>query len=92
MVDFNISVIKRYHKELLKLSTLFVADSNFTTSTFAGRIKKEGFSLTNRSRDAKGSTGLMACKARDMWKLDFTFNASFTSLYAVMETMKEMGM
>ena len=31
-------------------------------------------------RDAKGYTGLMDCQARDKWKLDFAFNASFTSL------------
>ena len=34
MVDFYISVIKRYRKELLKLSTLIVADAYFSTSTF----------------------------------------------------------
>ena len=33
MVDFYISVIKRYRKELLKLSTLMVADVYFSTST-----------------------------------------------------------
>ncbi|MEH2919522.1 transposase, partial [Segatella copri] len=32
MVDFYISVIKRYRKELLKLSTLIVADAYFSTS------------------------------------------------------------
>ena len=31
MVDFYISVIKRYRKELLKLSTLIVADAYFST-------------------------------------------------------------
>ena len=51
MVDFYISVIKRYRKELLKLSTLIVADAYFSTSTFAGGIKKEGFSLISRFRD-----------------------------------------
>ena len=45
MVDFYISVIKRYRKELLKLSTLIVADAYFSTSTFVNGIKKEGFSL-----------------------------------------------
>ena len=33
MVDFHISVIKRYHKELLKLLTLIVAEAYFSTST-----------------------------------------------------------
>ncbi len=43
-------------------------------------------------RDAKGYTGLMDCQARDKWKLDFVFNASFTSLNVAKVTMKEMGM
>ena len=50
MVDFYISVIKRYRKELLKLSTLIVADAYFSTSTFVNGIKKEGFSLISRFR------------------------------------------
>ena len=48
MVDFYIGVIKRYRKELLKLSTLIVADAYFSTSTFVNGIKKEGFSLISR--------------------------------------------
>ena len=51
MVDFYIGVIKRYRKELLKLSTLIVADAYFSTSTFVNEIKKEGFSLISRFRD-----------------------------------------
>ncbi|RHC77569.1 transposase [Prevotella sp. AM34-19LB] len=51
MVDFYIYVIKRYRKELLKLSTLIVADAYFSTSTFVNGIKKEGFSLISRFRD-----------------------------------------
>ena len=50
MVDFYIGVIKRYRKELLKLSTLIVADAYFSTSTFVNGIK-EGFSLISRFRD-----------------------------------------
>ena len=172
MVDFYISVIKRYRKELLKLSTLIVADAYFSTSTFVnprtgkrgrpktkdGKIdmknldltrmekmemkdiegtaytliayskalkckvrlviwqmpngKKKLFFSTDTSlsgeevllyyrtrfqiefcfRDAKGYTGLMDCQARDKWKLDFAFNASFTSLNVAKVTMKEMGM
>ena len=34
----------------------------------------------------------MDCQARDKWKLDFAFNASFTSLNVAKVTMKEMGM
>ncbi len=35
---------------------------------------------------------LMDSQARDKWKLDFAFNASFTSLNVAKVTMKEMGM
>ena len=42
-------------------------------------------------REAKGYTGLMDCQARDKRKLDFAFNASFTSLNVAKVTMKEMG-
>ena len=73
MVDFYIGVIKRYREELLKLSTLIVANAYFSTSTFVNGIQKEGFSLISRFRDAKGYTGLMDCQARDKWKLDFCF-------------------
>ncbi len=150
MVDFYISVIKRYRKELLKLSTLMVADVYFSTSTnldltrmekmemkdiegtaytliaYSKALKckvrlviwqmpngkKKLFFSTDTSlsgeevllyyrtrfqiefcfRDAKGYTGLMDCQARDKWKLDFAFNASFTSLNVAKVTMKEMGM
>ena len=197
MTDFYISVIKRYRKELLKLSTLIVADAYFSTSTFVNGIKKYGFSLVSRFRDnaclyyvyngprtgkrgrpktkdgkidmnkldltrmekmemkkaegtaytliayskalkckirlviwqmpngkkklffsndislsgdevlayyrtrfqiefcyrdAKGYTGLMHCQARNKWKLDFAFNASFASLNVAKVIMKEMGM
>ena len=34
----------------------------------------------------------MDYQARDKWKLDFVFNASFTSLNVAKVTMKEMGM
>ena len=33
-------------------------------------------------RDAKGYTGLMDCQARDKWKLDFAFNASYITITA----------
>ena len=197
ITDFYISVIKRYRRELLKLSTLIVADAYFSTSTFVNGIKKYGFSLVSRFRDnaclyyvyngprtgkrgrpktkdgkidmnkldltrmekmemkkaegtaytliayskalkckirlviwqmpngkkklffsndislsgeevlayyrtrfqiefcyrdAKGYTGLMHCQARNKWKLDFAFNASFASLNVAKVIMKEMGM
>ena len=40
----------------------------------------------------KAYTGLMDCQAHDKWKLDFAFNASFTSPNVAKVTMKEMGM
>ena len=43
-------------------------------------------------RDAKGYTGLIHCQARNKWKLDFAFNASFASLNVAKVTMKEIGM
>ena len=43
-------------------------------------------------RDAKNYTGLMDCQARDPWKLDFAFNASFASLNIAKLMMKERGM
>ena len=43
-------------------------------------------------RDAKNYTGLMDCQARDTWKLDFAFNASFASLNVAKLMMKERGM
>ena len=43
-------------------------------------------------RDAKGYTGLMDWLARDKWKLDIAFNASFTSPNVAKVTMKKMGM
>lgn len=51
MVEHYISVIRRYRKELRKLSTLIVADAYFSTSTFADGIKEHGFSLVSRFRD-----------------------------------------
>ena len=197
MVDHYISVVKRYRKELLKLSTIIVADAYFSTSTFVNGIKEQGFSLISRFRDnaclfyvydgprtgmrgrpkvkdgkidlenldyarmekmemkrgegtahtliayskalkckvrlviwqmpngkkklffstditlsgdevllfyrtrfqiefcfrdAKTYTGLMHCQARDKWKLDFAFNASFASLNVAKVMMKEIGM
>ena len=43
-------------------------------------------------RDAKNFTGLMDSQARDTWKLDFAFNASFASLNISKLMMKERAM
>ena len=50
-VDHYIGVIRRYHKELLKLSDTVVADAFFSTSTFVNGIKKYGFFIVSRLRD-----------------------------------------
>ena len=195
-VEFYISVIKRYRKELLKLTNIVVADAFFSTSTFTNGIKKLGFNIVSRLRDnsclfyiyegkqkkhgrkrfkgdkidfgklkysrmtkleieglegtaytlmaysralkckirlvvwimpngkhklffsndltltgeevlkcyrsrfqiefcfrdAKQFAGLCDCQARDSWKLDYAFNASFTSLNVAKVMMKEIGM
>lgn len=195
-VEFYISVIKRYRKELLKLTNTVVADAFFSTSTFTNGIKKLGFNIVSRLRDnsclfyiyegkqkkygrkrfkgdkidfgklkysrmtkleieglegtaytlmaysralkckirlvvwimpngkhklffsndltltgeevlkcyrsrfqiefcfrdAKQFAGLCDCQARDSWKLDYAFNASFTSLNVAKVMMKEIGM
>lgn len=51
LVDHYIGVIKRYHKELLKMTNLIVADAFFSTSTFVEGIRKHGFYLVSRLRD-----------------------------------------
>ena len=51
MGRYGSHVEQTYRKELLKLSTLIVADAYFSTSTFVNGIKKEGFSLISRFRD-----------------------------------------
>ena len=195
-VEFYISVIKRYRKELLKLTNTVVADAFCSTSTFTNEIKKLGFNIVSRLRDnsclfyiyegkqkkygrkrfkgdkidfgklkysrmtkleieglegtaytlmaysralkckirlvvwimpngkhklffsndltltgeevlkcyrsrfqiefcfrdAKQFAGLCDCQARDSWKLDYAFNASFTSLNVAKVMMKEIGM
>jgi len=50
-VEYYISVIKRYSKELLKLSNIVVADAFFSTKTFTDGIKALGFNLVSRLRD-----------------------------------------
>ena len=195
-VEFYISVIQRYSRELLKLTNIVVADAFFSTKTFTDGIKKFGFNLVSRLRDnsclfylydgeqkkrgrkrvkgdkidfgklkyssmtkleiaglegkaytliaysralkckirlviwimpngkhklffsndltltgeevlkcyrsrfqiefcfrdAKQFSGLCDCQAREPWKLDYAFNASFTSLNVAKVMMKEIGM
>ena len=51
LVDHYIAVIKRYRKELLKLTDLIVADAFFSNRTFYEGIRKQGFHLISRFRD-----------------------------------------
>ena len=51
LADHYIAVIKRYRKELLKLSNLIVADAFFSTRTFYEGIHEHGFHLISRFRD-----------------------------------------
>ena len=51
LVDHYIAVIKRYRKELLKLTDLIVADAFFSSRTFYESIRKQGFHLISRFRD-----------------------------------------
>jgi hypothetical protein len=197
LTDHYIGVVKRYSKELLKLSNLIVADAFFSNRTFYEGIRKHGFQLISRFRDdarlfylyegertgkrgrprmidgkidyrhldksriqllpieglmgkaytllayskalkckvrlviwqmpggkhklffstdtsltgeevldfyrtrfqiefcyrdSKNFTGLMDCQARDPWKLDFAFNASFAALNVSKLMMKQRGM
>ena len=197
LTDHYIGVVKRYSKELLKLSNLIVADAFFSNRTFYEGIRKYGFHLISRFRDdarlyylfegertgkrgrprmidgkidckhldksriqllpieglmgkaytlpayskalkckvrlviwqmpggkhklffstdtsltgeevldfyitrfqiefcyrdAKNFTGLMDCQARDPWKLDFAFNASFSALNVSKLMMRRRGM
>ena len=51
LADHYIAVIKRYRKELLKLSHLVVADAFFSTRKFYEGIHQHGFYLISRFRD-----------------------------------------
>jgi len=50
-MEHYISVVKRYSKELKKLSDIIVADAFFSTKAFADGIKEHGFYLVSRFRD-----------------------------------------
>lgn len=51
LADHYIAVIKRYRRELLKLSHLIVADAFFSTRTFYEGIHQHGYQLVSRFRD-----------------------------------------
>ena len=51
LLQHYIGVIKRYSKELIKLSDIVVADAFFSARTFANGIKEYGFFLVSRFRN-----------------------------------------
>lgn len=51
LVDYYLSVMKRYAKKLLPISKIVVADAFFSTSTFEKGLAELGFDLVSRFRD-----------------------------------------
>lgn len=51
LVDYYISVMKRYSRKLLQITDIVVADAFFSTSTFEKDIRNLGFHLVSRFRD-----------------------------------------
>ncbi len=51
LVDYYLSVMKRYAKKLLPISKIVVADAFFSTSTFEKGLAELGFDLVSRLRD-----------------------------------------
>ena len=51
LVQHYIAVIKRYRKDLLKVSDIIVADAFFSIRPFVDGIKEHGFNLVSRFRD-----------------------------------------
>ena len=51
LVEYYISVMKRYSKKLLSITDIVVADAFFSTSTFEKGISELGFYLVSRFRD-----------------------------------------
>lgn len=92
-----IAVIKRYRRELLKLSHLVVVDAFFSTdTTLSGEevldFYRTRFQIEFCFRDAKQFCGLTDSQAWDTNKLDCAFNASFASLNVAKVMMKERQM
>lgn len=51
LVEYYISVMKRYSKKLLSITDIVVADAFFSTSTFENGMSELGFYLVSRFRD-----------------------------------------
>ena len=102
LVEYYISVMKRYSNKLLSITDIVVADAFFSTSSFEKGRSELGFYLVSRFRTrfqiefcyrhSKQFTGLMDCQVRHKRQLDFAFNASFASLNVAKLFMKDNGM
>lgn len=72
-------LLDRRHPNKLSYAVLFSTDINQSADEIY-RFYKLRFQIEFIFRDAKQFTGLSDCQARDVKKLDFHFNASFTAL------------
>ena len=90
MVDFYISIIKRYRKELLKLSTLIVADAYFSTSTFVNGIKKEDVKqkIIHRKEALEKILGIVEASEKDKSDLIKLFEPDGV-YYPIWQAMKD---
>lgn len=71
---------------------LFFSNDLTLTGEEVLKCYRSRFQIEFCFRDAKQFAGLCDCQARDSWKLDYAFNASFTSLNVAKVMMKEIGM
>ena len=71
---------------------LFFSNDLTLTGDEVLKCYRSRFQIEFCFRDAKQFAGLCDCQARDSWKLDYAFNASFTSLNVAKVMMKEIGM
>ena len=71
---------------------LFFSNDLTLTGEEVLKCYRSRFQIEFCFRDAKQFSGLCDCQAREPWKLDYAFNASFTSLNVAKVMMKEIGM
>jgi hypothetical protein len=71
---------------------LFFSNDLTLTGEEVLKCYRSRFQIEFCFRDAKQFAGLCDCQARDSWKFDYAFNASFTSLNVAKVMMKEIGM
>ena len=70
---------------------LFFSTDTTLTGEEVPDFYRTRFQIEFYYRDAKNHVDLMDSQARDPWKLDFAFNASFASLNIAKLMMKERG-